>query len=96
MAINARMSWSHAFLIVCLVPLANLAAARERQIIPPVLPDVFRGNNLARQGRADPTEKIFNVLDFGAVADGKKDSAIVSICFAYSHILKHELWNAEC
>lgn len=81
MAINAGMSWSHAFLIVCLVPLAHLAAAGERQIIPPALPDVFRGNNY---GRADPTEKIFNVLDFGAVADGKKDSAIVSICFAYT------------
>lgn len=76
MAINAGMSWSHAFLIVCLVPLVHLAAAGERQIIPPALPDVFRGNNY---GRADPTEKIFNVLDFGAVADGKKDSAIYFI-----------------
>ena len=80
MAMNEGMSRSHGFLLVCLVLLAHLATALETQTVPAVLPDAFRGNNLARHGRrADTSEKVFNVLDFGAVANGKKDSAIVSV-----------------
>ncbi|KAL5541317.1 hypothetical protein UlMin_044577 [Ulmus minor] len=36
--------------------------------------DTFRGTSLRSHDKADPTEKIFNVLQFGAKSDGKKDN----------------------
>lgn len=44
----------------------------------PAGPDKFRGANVARHFKADPSEKIFNVLSFGAKADGRKDNTQVN------------------
>merc|ERR1712137_506597 len=42
----------------------------------PASPDTFRGTNLGSHDKADPTEKIFNVMSFGAKADGRKDNSM--------------------
>jgi hypothetical protein len=42
------------------------------------LKDPFRGTNLARHDIAGRSEKIFNVLQFGAKPDGRKDCTQVN------------------
>ena len=42
------------------------------------VPDTFRGSNLARHDVLAPGEKVFNVLQFGAKSDGRKDNTQVN------------------
>ncbi|GMN63391.1 hypothetical protein TIFTF001_032470 [Ficus carica] len=69
MAITRRSCHKIVSLILCL----SLAYCVAGNLLPPG-PDTFRGTNLARHERAGPTEKIFNVLSFGAKPGGRKDN----------------------
>ncbi|KAM1742306.1 exopolygalacturonase-like [Malus sylvestris] len=73
MAIAGGM-YCHVILILCLAALASRAAASVA--IPPAVFDVFRGSNLGVHDTADPDEKIFNVVDFGAKPDGNHDASM--------------------
>ncbi|KAF3950367.1 hypothetical protein ACB098_02G051800 [Castanea mollissima] len=50
------------------------------------VPDTFRGSNLARHDVPTPGEKVFNVLQFGAKPDGRKDNTQAFI----------KAWRAAC
>jgi len=93
MAITKRVG----VLIMYFALVYHVGAAKK--VMPTASPDIFKDQNVAKDKLA-PGEKINNVLNFGAKADGKFDCTQVFLHFLsfspnrfqqMSHIYKHSL-----
>ena len=76
MAIVSTRSNCHVNIVIGLVLCLSLACNAAVPKLPPSR-DTFRGTNLGIHDKPEPDEKIFNVLNFGAKPDGRKDSTQV-------------------
>ena len=73
----------YAVIILCYALVCSLSVdGQKKRVVPVAGPDIYKGKNVAKDFLA-PGEKIANVLDFGAKADGKTDSTQVN----YQHAL---------
>ncbi|PON88237.1 Glycoside hydrolase [Trema orientale] len=72
MAVSIRRS-CHTIIISLIFCLSLVYCEAKKPLLPPGR-DTFRGTNLGIHDKAAPTEKIFNVLNFGAKPDGRRDN----------------------
>ncbi|GAV64163.1 Glyco_hydro_28 domain-containing protein [Cephalotus follicularis] len=83
MAMNKR-ACADAILLLCLAVIS--CEAKGRIVVPQHVPGFDHGSDLNRYNKPDHSQNIFNVLQFGAKPDGKKDNTMQF----------QRAWNAAC